>query len=120
MMSFRRGSDVLANRWTPAAVILFSSKSRMSSLQDTAAGASRAPAVERVVEQGANAFTLDWSGVWIGGGDSEIRSTLDPIRRHADVFERDRRVQATCKIEHAFGGAGRSQQPPHPPAGLGA
>jgi hypothetical protein len=42
----------------------------MSSLQDTAAGASRAPAVERVVEQGANAFTLDWSGVWIGAGDS--------------------------------------------------
>jgi hypothetical protein len=32
--------------------------------------ARRAPAVERVVEQGANAFTLDWSGVWIGAGDS--------------------------------------------------
>jgi hypothetical protein len=70
----------------------------MSSLQDTAAGASRAPAVERVVEQGANAFTLDWSGVWIGAGDSEIRSTLDPIWRHADVFERDGGVQAPCKI----------------------
>jgi hypothetical protein len=59
--------------------------------------------VERVVEQGANAFTLDWSGVWIGAGDSEIRSTLDPIWRHADVFERDGCVQAPCKIEQAFG-----------------
>ena len=75
--------------------------------------------MERVVEQGANAFTLDWSGVWIGAGDSEIRSTLDPIWRHADVFERDGRVQAPCKIEQAFGGAGRSQHLRHSPHGLG-
>ena len=55
------------------------------------------------------AFALDWTGIWIWAGDREIRGTLDPVQRHADVFERNRGVQAPCKIEQSFSGAGGVQ-----------
>lgn len=74
--------------------------------------------MEGVGEQRANTIALYWARIWIGTGNSELRSAFNSLLRHAEVLEGDRRTEASRKTGQSVGCSVGAQSPRHGPQRL--